>query len=146
MKETTLGKEKLGVNEKYATLAPDRFVAKSQDMIYHHLSVYFLNAKHLQPICFKLLKRLMPTSTPPKKIPQLLFKSREARQPISFSGSDLDQFESLFNATDLAAFRRRVLQDVRIQLMPCLGEFFVHLTTWQLLGLSGFLPCFFFPF
>ena len=41
MKETTPGKEKLGVNEKYATLAPDRFVAKSQDMIYHHLAYIF---------------------------------------------------------------------------------------------------------
>eukprot|EP00435_Cladocopium_sp_Y103_P063241 s34_g24.t2 len=34
--------------------------------------------------------------------------------------SDLEQFESLFNAVDLAALRRRVLQDVRIQLMPYL--------------------------
>jgi hypothetical protein len=30
----------------------------------------------------------------------------------------LEQFESLFNAADLCALRRRVLQDVRIQLMP----------------------------
>eukprot|EP00913_Durusdinium_trenchii_P022437 g21076.t1 len=31
---------------------------------------------------------------------------------------DLEQFESLFNASDLTAFRRRVLQDVRIQVIP----------------------------
>lgn len=33
---------------------------------------------------------------------------------------DLEQFESLFNASDLTAFRRRVLQDVRIQVIPYL--------------------------
>lgn len=72
---------------------------------------------------------------PPKKTSQLLLERREApsftNNAAVFSGTDLDQFESLFNATDLAAFRRRVLQDVRIQLMPCLGCL-VHLLTVRL--------------
>ena len=44
----------------------------------------------------------------------------KALEAWEIESTDLDQFESLFNATDLAAFRRRVLQDVRIQLMPYL--------------------------
>lgn len=72
---------------------------------------------------------------PPKKTSQLLLERCQAPSFTNnagvFSGGDLDQFESLFNATDLAAFRRRVLQDVRIQLMPCLGCL-VHLLTVRL--------------
>ncbi|CAJ1356229.1 unnamed protein product [Effrenium voratum] len=49
----------------------------------------------------------------------------EDPQPLKvweIASSDLEQFESIFNADDLNAFRRRVLQDVRMQLVPYLQQ------------------------